>query len=161
MIKCTFEDGGAGHLRHVTVDGIITNNNKILLVKRSHQVPVEAGKFSLPGGYLDHDESANEGIVREVLEETGFNSVVKELFLIIHSPRLKGDDRQNVDFIFTLNLLDKIQNPDREIESLHWFSYGKLPPTDQIGFDHTDIIDLFLKHQKNPKRLPYVNFIPL
>lgn len=36
-------------------------------------MPTEPGKWGLPGGYLDYDETAGEAIVREIWEELGLN----------------------------------------------------------------------------------------
>lgn len=45
MIKCQFENGGVGYLRHVTVDVIIINDEKeILLAKRAQDMIKEAGE---------------------------------------------------------------------------------------------------------------------
>jgi 8-oxo-dGTP diphosphatase len=65
MITCIFEDGGKGSKRHVTVDGIIVKDNKILLVKRGDNV-TNPNKYALPGGFLDRDETLKEGVKREV-----------------------------------------------------------------------------------------------
>src|SRR5690348_16535428 len=54
--------------------GLIIKGDKILLVK-------ERGLFHLPGGGLDLGESPEEGVVREVREETG---------LTVANPRLAG-----------------------------------------------------------------------
>jgi 8-oxo-dGTP pyrophosphatase MutT (NUDIX family) len=41
------------------------------LQKRGVEMPFESGKWGLPGGYLDFDETAGEAIIREVYEELG------------------------------------------------------------------------------------------
>lgn len=157
MIKCTFENGNPARLRHVTVDALIEQDGQILLVKRSAKYPVEPGKFALPGGYLERDESAAEAVVREVREETGYESQVDRLLRVIDAPRLLGDDRQNVGFFFIVRLGPKVGSPDHEIASLHWFALNQLPPRSQIGFDHADSIDLFLRYLKHPFSLPVFN----
>ena len=157
MIKCTFENGQSAHLRHVTVDALIEKDNRLLLVRRDPDFWVEPGKYVLPGGYLDRDETADQGIVREVLEETGYRSNVIDLYFIIHQPRLQGDDRQNVGFIFRLEAKEQIQKPDHEIESVHWFDEHSLPTNETIGFDHARIINTYLKHKQNSSGLPIIN----
>jgi len=44
---------------------------RVLLVKRS--VEPQAGKWCLPGGFVEIDESAEEGCLRELKEETGLS----------------------------------------------------------------------------------------
>ena len=157
MLTCTFEDQKTAHLRHVTVDALIEHDGQILLVKRSPDYFIEGGKFALPGGYLERDESAREAVVREVQEETGFTSQVRSLFRVIDRPRIKGDDRQNVGFFFHLRVFDQTTQPDYEIKSLHWFPLADLPPDNQFAFDHLDTIKLFLKYLGKAFPLPIMN----
>ena len=70
MITCTFENGNTTSLRHVVVHAIVEDEGKLLLVKRTGDL-LESGKWSLPGGYLDRDETAGQGVVRELYEKTG------------------------------------------------------------------------------------------
>ena len=56
MIKCKFENKGEASLRHVTVDGIIYDNGRILLNKRGKykgEDMLEAGKWSIIGGFVE------------------------------------------------------------------------------------------------------------
>lgn len=54
----------------VTVKAFITDeNNKVLVVKEKHNF------WSLPGGGLDHGESPQDGIKREIKEEIGLEDV--------------------------------------------------------------------------------------
>jgi len=51
---------------HIGACAIIKSNNKILLEKR-----VDSNRWALIGGGLNIDESLEEGIIREINEETG------------------------------------------------------------------------------------------
>jgi ADP-ribose pyrophosphatase YjhB (NUDIX family) len=157
MIKCSFENGHPARLRHVTVDALIEHQGQILLVKRSTKYPVEPGKLALPGGYLERDESAAQAVVREVLEETGYQAQVISLFRIIDQPRLKGDDRQNVGFFFQVKVAKKVGTHDFEIDSVHWLPINQLPPWSEFAFDHGDNLKLFIKFLKKPFPLPVIN----
>ncbi|HHH80313.1 MAG TPA: NUDIX hydrolase, partial [Thermoplasmatales archaeon] len=53
----------------VTVDGIVTKNNEILLIKRKNN-PFK-GRWSLPGGFVNYGEKVEDAVIREVKEETG------------------------------------------------------------------------------------------
>ncbi len=72
MLTCFFENNAKASLRHVTVVAIIIRDRKILLVKRAARF-LEGGKYCLPGGFLDRDETMAQGVAREVREETVSN----------------------------------------------------------------------------------------
>ena len=50
---------------------VVTNNDKILLVRKSEHDPNNPGRWELPGGRLKESEDVDTHMVREVLEETG------------------------------------------------------------------------------------------
>lgn len=47
---------------------LVIDGDRLLLVKRT--VPPEVGSWSVPAGYLEHDEPAETAAVRELYEET-------------------------------------------------------------------------------------------
>jgi 8-oxo-dGTP pyrophosphatase MutT (NUDIX family) len=51
---------------------IIEYDGKILFLKRQKNKP-QPNKYSLPAGKIENDESVEDGIIREVFEETGIN----------------------------------------------------------------------------------------
>ncbi len=57
----------------IGVGAVVIDDGKVLLVRRG-QEPLK-GEWSLPGGALELGETLREGMVREVLEETGLNVV--------------------------------------------------------------------------------------
>lgn len=66
MITCTFENGNRASLRHVVLHAVVERDGALLLVKRAPHVS-EAGKWGLPGGFLDRDETLAAGALRELL----------------------------------------------------------------------------------------------
>ena len=53
----------------VGVGAVVVENERVLLIRRG-QEPLK-GKWSLPGGMLELGESHKDGVIREVMEETG------------------------------------------------------------------------------------------
>lgn len=53
----------------VGVGAVVVEKERVLLVRRG-QEPLK-GKWSLPGGMLELGESLKDGVIREVMEETG------------------------------------------------------------------------------------------
>ena len=147
MITCKFEDGNESSLRHVVVDTLVIKNKQILLVKRAPHL-LNGGKFGLVGGFVDRDETLEEAVHREVLEETGYKVKVERMLRIKDDPNRRGEDRQNISFSFIAIALDKIGEADNESTEVTWYDLDKLPPADQFAFDHFEDIQFYLKTEK-------------
>ena len=52
---------------------IIDENRNVLLLKRSNYLEKYANEWDLPGGHLKVGETLEQGLIREVKEETGLN----------------------------------------------------------------------------------------
>ncbi|KAA5837149.1 NUDIX domain-containing protein [Saccharopolyspora hirsuta] len=61
---------------------------RLLLVKRAHEPG--SGKWSLPGGRVEHGETDHSAVRREVREETGLSVTVGELVGRVLRPAPKG-----------------------------------------------------------------------
>jgi len=155
MINCTFENGDRVPLRHVTVDAIVTKGNKILLVKRSAKIP-EGGKWGVPGGFMERDETTAQAIAREILEETGWQVKNLTLLRINDNPNRRGEDRQNVDFVYFCEAVEQTGEPDWETDEVRWFDWDDLPGPDEIAFDHLENIKLYQEYIQNKVQLPFV-----
>lgn len=52
---------------------VFDEDNKILLTRRAKKMMYFPSAWVLPGGHIDRGESLEEGVIREILEETGVN----------------------------------------------------------------------------------------
>jgi ADP-ribose pyrophosphatase YjhB (NUDIX family) len=156
MITCKFEDGHDVKLRHVVTHAIVEHDNKLLLEKRAGDI-LETGKWSLPSGFLNRDETAVQGIIREVKEETGWLCKVETLFRIISNPDRPHEDRQNIALEFILKPIKQVQKPDNESSKVEWISIDKLIPFSEFAFDHGESIKLYLEYRKNIFKLPLIS----
>ncbi|MET7936806.1 NUDIX domain-containing protein [Streptomyces sp. NPDC005322] len=69
------QDGQSTPLHSVSVAGVVTRDDgRLLAIRRA-----DNGTWELPGGVLELDETPEEGVAREVLEETGIHVEVDEL----------------------------------------------------------------------------------
>ena len=85
--------------RRVNVRGIIWRDGKLLTVKHKTDGG-EANYWAIPGGGLDPIESLTDGMVRELVEETGITPKVgKLLFVQQFAHKSKGHDEQ-LEFFF-------------------------------------------------------------
>ena len=153
MITCTFENGGKANLRHVVVHAIAEKDSALLLVKRS-QVFLEGGKWSLPSGFLDRDETAGAGALRELKEETGWEGKIITPFLVNTSPHRPHEDRQNVAFYFLVKPVIKTGKPDTENTKISWVPIAELPPFDSFAFDHGEAVERYLEYRTKSFLLP-------
>lgn len=159
MIKCTFENSNVASpgLRHVTVNAIVLKDHQVLMGLRAN-VPgltmLESGKWALLGGYFGFGENLIEAVKREVMEESGWEIGEVQLLRINDNPDRPKEDRQNVDMIFVAKAVKQVASHDKEVKELKWFDLEDLPPKDQIAFDHSEDLDLYLKHLQSPMTLP-------
>ena len=77
---------------------IILNRNRVLLVERA-RAPLQ-GYWSLPGGVLETGERLEEGVCREVLEETGL--IVTPLRVVEIFQRIMRDANGRVEYHYVL-----------------------------------------------------------
>ena len=61
----------------VGVGGVLIENGRTLLIKRGTEPLL--GQWSIPGGTLELGESLQEGVVREMREETGLEVEVQDM----------------------------------------------------------------------------------
>ena len=144
MISCQFEHGATATLRHVTVHALVERDGKLLLVKRAPELS-EGGKWSLPSGFLDRDETASEGVLRELREETGWEGRVTSVFFIKTDPNRPHEDRQNIAFHFIVEPIAQIGTGDQESTAVSWVAVSNLPQFSEFAFDHGEAVELFLK----------------
>lgn len=114
--------------------GFDGSNLQILLIKRG--IEPYKGKWALPGGFLNPDESAEAGALRELKEETGIESAYIEQFHTYSEPN--RDPRERVITIAHLALikLQEVKGGDDAAEA-RWFPIDEVP---QLAFDHDAIL---------------------
>ena len=61
----------------VGIGGVVIENGRALLIKRGSEPLL--GQWSIPGGTLELGESLQEGVARELLEETGLEVQVLDM----------------------------------------------------------------------------------
>jgi 8-oxo-dGTP diphosphatase len=82
----------------VGVGGVVIHEGRALLIKRG-SAPLE-GQWSIPGGTLELGESLQDGVRRELLEETGIEVRVLELIEVFD--RIFRDAAGNIQFHFVI-----------------------------------------------------------
>ena len=83
----------------------IYNQEYILAEQRGTGTPDPEyiGKYCVPCGYLDYDETIVQAAQRELMEETGLNFPTIDFKLLNINDLPKSDKRQNVTFRYIVN----------------------------------------------------------
>jgi ADP-ribose pyrophosphatase YjhB (NUDIX family) len=81
----------------VGVGAVIVQQGRVLLIRRAN--PPLQGEWSLPGGALEVGEKLREGVVREVLEETGLQVEAGPLIEVIDSIFPDAEGRTEYHFV--------------------------------------------------------------
>ena len=115
------------------VAAFILNDKGELLVCRRAKEPAK-GTFDLPGGFTDNDETAEEAIAREVMEETGTRVVTANyLFSLPNLYLYSGLTIPTMDLFFecTTEDLGLLKAAD-DVESCLFIPVTNLQP-DEFG----------------------------
>jgi 8-oxo-dGTP diphosphatase len=81
----------------VGVGAVILDQDGVLLIRRGH--PPLAGEWSLPGGALELGESLAEGVMREVMEETGLRVHPVEIVEVFEHIAREEDGRVRFHYV--------------------------------------------------------------
>lgn len=115
---------------------------KVLLIKRGGN-PFK-GFWAFPGGFLNPDESAEEGALRELKEETGLEKAYIEQFHTFSNP--DRDPRERVISIAFISLIkiQEVKGGDDAADA-KWYPIDALP---LLAFDHEEMFRMALSHLK-------------
>lgn len=124
------------HCPRLTVDMIVRNGDKILLVERKYK----PFGWALPGGFVDYGETVEHAAVRELMEETGITTDNIAIVGVYSDP--ERDKRgHTVSVVYHTTTSQKpIAGDDAKNAVFH--DLANLP--DDIVFDHKKIINDYL-----------------
>lgn len=114
--------------------GIEGNNINVLLIKRGNE-PFK-GLWALPGGFLNPDETAEEGALRELREETGLWDAEVEQLYTFSDPKRDPRDRVISIAYMAIVKLQEVKGGD-DASDARWFPIDNLP---ELAFDHDQIL---------------------
>ena len=101
---------------------LIFNSRDELLVIHRRDEP-KKGMPDLPGGFVDFGESIEQGVAREVKEETNLDIKLHEEYRYeIHYSPKEGVDK-TVVFFLAENMSNEVKKQDCEIANIGWFNY--------------------------------------
>ena len=106
----------------IIIGGVIKKDNKYLLVQEAKESC--KGKWSIPAGHLQRNETIFEGAKREIFEECGYNVTLTGIAHIRNKCMI---DNEWLLIIFSTEVIDgKIKFDKEEILDVRWFSYDEI-----------------------------------
>lgn len=94
--------------------------DKVLLCRRA--IEPRYGYWTLPAGFMENDETAGEGALRETLEEAGAHVELLEPYTLLSVPAVN-----QVHLFYRARLLDLEFKPGEESLEVALFDEAKLP----------------------------------
>jgi 8-oxo-dGTP diphosphatase len=142
----------------VTVDVVIltlrSQRLDVLLVKRKHW-PGE-GMWAIPGGFVEPDESLEEGARRELEEETGVRDVYLEQVYTFGDPQRDPRGRVITVVYYALIPPDSVKPIAGDDAAVaQWFPAYALPP---LAFDHEKILSYVWQRLKGKLEYTQIGF---
>ena len=126
----------------VTTDCVIFGyaNSKLQVLLIERGIEPYKGEWALPGGFLRLDESAIQGALRELCEETGLKGAFIRQFHTFSDPN--RDPRERVISIayYALVRICEVKGGD-DAASAQWFPINEVP---HLAFDHNRILRMAL-----------------
>lgn len=133
----------------VSVDAVVFGYDSkhglsVLLIRRKYD-PFK-GRWAVPGGLVNENESLETAVKRELKEETGIQ--VNYLEQLYTFGDLGRDPRNRVITVAHYGLVKQANfnvYADSDAEEAQWFNVSERPP---LAFDHDDILDMAVERLK-------------
>jgi len=108
---------------------------KALLIKRGFEP--EKGKWSVMGGFVGKEESADEAAIRVLFQLTGMNDIyMEQLYTFTDIDRDAAGRVISIAYFALINIADYSEQLQFEHEA-KWFPLNKIPP---LIFDHKRMV---------------------
>jgi ADP-ribose pyrophosphatase YjhB (NUDIX family) len=131
----------------VDVRGAAFEDGRVLMVRE-----ISDGKWTLPGGWADINQSAGECVVREIAEESGFKARALKLAAVYDYQ--KRNPPRHIDSIYKMFFICEIVGgaacASDETSEVAFFARHELPPL-SLGRTTAAQIDRMFEHRDNPQ----------
>jgi ADP-ribose pyrophosphatase YjhB (NUDIX family) len=129
----------------VDVRGAAFEDGRVLIVRE-----ISDGKWTLPGGWADVNQSAGECVVREIAEESGFKARALKLAAVYDYQ--KRNPSPHIDSIYKMFFICEIVGgtacASDETSEVAFFARDELPPL-SLGRTTAAQIDRMFEHREN------------
>lgn len=110
----------------IVVGSVVRHEAKILLCRRD--IEPRRGFWTIPAGYLELNETPEEGARREAREEANAELAIDRLLAVYSVARIS-----QVQLIYRANLIDAHVSPGLESQAVELFAFDEIP-WDELAF---------------------------
>jgi mutator protein MutT len=126
---------------------ILNDDNKVFLARRGREARNERHKWEFPGGSVEFGELLEDALVREVMEEYGFEIEVEELLDVVD--HIIPEEKQHwVSPTFLCRCkrgTPSIREPHK-CEAIGWFPLDRLPEQELTIASKKSLLSLRIKY---------------
>lgn len=123
---------------HIAVKGIIRRDDgRILVLKRSDGDDHRPGVWETVGGGMDREETPQEALLREILEETGLTVDVGTPFNVFTFKKDTGEFKVGITFLCKLVSEEVILS--HEHSDFRWIDPGEFVEMESVPSLHEEI----------------------
>jgi len=125
---------------------VINAKNELLMVR--DRIHTSHSIYKLPGGMLEHAQSLEEGVVREVWEETGIRAKLIKMVSVLNSHPFTFN-KSNMYIVFQLEALSEEINvvDTNEIEYALWMPLEEFFAHEAMSAFQKSLVDAALNHE--------------
>jgi 8-oxo-dGTP diphosphatase len=129
------------------------DNSRILLVRRKND-PFK-GMLSIPGGFINEGETAEDAMIREAKEETSL--VVEPIAILgVYSDPQRDPRMHTISVTFITRIVQGNEDAQDDAAALQWINIEDeldgLIQSQQIAFDHSKILNNYKQWIKAVRR---------
>lgn len=107
---------------------------QVLLIERG--IEPFKGRWAFPGGFIKMDETAEQGALRELKEETGMENAYIQQFHTFSNPNRDPRERVITIAFYALVRIQEVKGGD-DAASARWFPLDEIPA---LAFDHDHML---------------------
>jgi 8-oxo-dGTP diphosphatase len=112
---------------------VLDGDGHVLLARRAFEP--DAGRWDVPGGFLEEGEDPVEGLRRELREEAGIEIEVGDFVGVFADTYGDPPDARYVlNLVWEARIAEGDPRPDDDVSELRWFPKDALPDDVELAF---------------------------
>ena len=131
----------------LTVDAVVFRKNKnateVLLIRR--KFPPYRGRWALPGGFVEMDETLDDAVRRELKEETGMKDVDLQQLHTFGDPGRDPRGRTVSVIYWGFAGAQNSAVAGDDAARAEWFDLSALP---ELAFDHDRVVEMAVERME-------------